>query len=250
VRRNRKNRRANRAHRHRSDNGNGRNGRNDGYTSYSNDFEFRKVHIEAKSDGQDDYLDSIENNKLTVCSGPAGTGKTLIAVATAVKMLREGTDYDHIVIVRPAVTACDEKLGYLPGDMDAKMGPFMLPVLYNLSKVVGKEYFSLLIRNEIIKIIPLAYMRGLTLDNCVTILDEAQNTTPEQMKMFLTRIGEDCKVIVEGDEDQTDIRTANGLADIMARLKDMDDVGVIRLDKEDIVRSDFVANIVERYQEL
>lgn len=219
-----------------------------GYTSYANEFEFRKVHIEPQSDGQEDYLDSIEDNKLTICTGPAGTGKTLIAVASAIRMLRENTAFDHIVIVRPAVTACDEKLGYLPGDMDEKMSPFMLPVLYNLSRVVGKEYYHLLMKNEIIKVIPLAYMRGLTLNNCIAILDEAQNTTPEQMKMFLTRIGEDCRVIVEGDEGQTDIKVANGLADAIDRLTDMEDVGIIRLDQVDIVRSDFVARIVERYK--
>jgi len=219
-----------------------------GYTSYATELEFRKIHIDPQSDGQDEYLDSIENNKLTICTGPAGTGKTLIAVASACRMLREDADYDHIVIVRPAVTACDEKLGYLPGDMDEKMGPFMLPVLYNLSKVVGKEYYSLLMKNDIIKVIPLAYMRGLTLDNCIAILDEAQNTTPEQMKMFLTRIGEDCKVIVEGDEGQTDIRSANGLVDAIDRFADMSGVGLIRLDQSDIVRSEFVARIVERYK--
>ena len=212
-------------------------------------LEHRKVRIEPKSIGQRNYLNSIENNKLTICYGPAGTGKTIIAVASAVKFLRENDRYDHIVIVRPAVTACDEKLGYLPGDADAKMGPFMMPILYNLSKIVGKEYYHLLIKHDAIKIIPLAFMRGLTLDNCVAILDEAQNTTPEQMKMFLTRIGEDCKVIVEGDPSQTDIRQENGLVDALNRLTKMRDVGIVELDRSEIVRSGFVSQIVERYEE-
>jgi phosphate starvation-inducible protein PhoH and related proteins len=228
-------------HNHNS-NGNGR------YAVFTPKFEFRKIFVEAQSDGQDEYLDSIEDNKLTICTGPAGTGKTLIAVASAINMLYDDANMDHIVIVRPAITACDEKLGFLPGNIDAKMGPFMLPILYNLSRVVGKEYYSLLMKNDIIKVIPLAYMRGLTLDNCVAILDEAQNTTPEQMKMFLTRIGEDCKVIVEGDEGQTDIKSANGLADSIQRLEGMEGVGLIRLCQEDIVRSSFVARIVERYK--
>ena len=210
-------------------------------------FSFRKVHIEPKSKGQKFYLSSINRNKLTICYGPAGTGKTLLAAAAAAKSLKENAHHDHIVIVRPAVTACNEKLGFLPGSLNAKMEPFTMPVLYSLSKIVGAEYFKLLMRNDIIKVVPLAYMRGLTLDNCVVLFDEAQNSTVEQMKMFLTRLGERCKVIIEGDEDQSDIHGLNGLTDAIERLDDMKDVGIVELDRSDVIRSNFVANVLERY---
>ena len=164
-------------------------------------------------------------------------------------MLRDYSKYDHIVIVRPAVTACNEKLGFLPGSLERKMEPFTMPVLYNLSKVVGRNHFGLMTRSEMIKVIPLAYMRGLTLDNCIVIFDEAQNSTPEQMKMFLTRLGENCKAIVEGDEDQSDIRHKNGLTDAMDRLSDMVNVGVVEMGREDVVRSGFVADVLERYED-
>jgi phosphate starvation-inducible PhoH-like protein len=205
------------------------------------------IHVEPKTRAQKLFLSSIKKNKLTVCDGPAGCGKTYLAAAAAAQLLKEHSQYDHIVIVRPAVTACNEKLGYLPGSLERKMEPFTMPVLYNLSKVVGRQYFNLMTRSEIIKVIPLAYMRGLTLDNCIVIFDEAQNSTPEQMKMFLTRLGEDCKIIVEGDEGQSDIRHQNGLTDAMDRLEGMRGVGVIEMSRDDVVRSGFVADVLERY---
>jgi phosphate starvation-inducible PhoH-like protein len=211
-------------------------------------FTLKRTHIEPKSIGQRNYLLSIKQNKLTVCDGPAGCGKTLLAAASASNLMHENSHvYDHIVIVRPAVTACNEKLGYLPGSLESKMEPFTMPVLYSLSKVVGRDQFMHFMKSDIIKVIPLAYMRGLTLDNCIVIFDEAQNSTPEQMKMFLTRLGEDCKVIIEGDVEQSDIRQKNGLSDALERLDKMRDVGVIELDRSDVVRSGFVREVLERY---
>ena len=206
-----------------------------------------EIHVEPKTEVQRLFLNSIKQNKLTICDGPAGFDKTHLAAAA--KMLRDYSKYDHIVIVRPAVTACNEKLGFLPGSLERKMEPFTMPVLYNLSKVVGRNHFGLMTRSEMIKVIPLAYMRGLTLDNCIVIFDEAQNSTPEQMKMFLTRLGENCKAIVEGDEDQSDIRHKNGLTDAMDRLSDMVNVGVVEMGREDVVRSGFVADVLERYED-
>jgi phosphate starvation-inducible PhoH-like protein len=211
---------------------------------------FKRVHIEPKSIGQRNYLTSISKNKLTLCDGPAGCGKTLLAAASASNLIYDKSHlYDHIVIVRPAITACNEKLGFLPGSLEKKMEPFTMPVLYSLSKVVGRDRFIHLMRAETIKVIPLAYMRGLTLDNCVVIFDEAQNSTPEQMKMFLTRLGENCKVIVEGDEEQSDIRSKNGLSDAMTRLGSMRNVGTIELGRDDVVRSGFVRDVLERYED-
>lgn len=222
------------------------------YVQYQNGqkFSFKRAHIEHKSIGQREYLMSIRQNKLTICDGPAGCGKTILAAASAANILSENYHiYDHIVIVRPAVTACNEKLGYLPGTLENKMEPFTMPVLYSLSKVVGREYFNGLMRSDVIKVIPLAYMRGLTLDSCIVIFDEAQNSTPEQMKMFLTRLGEKCKVIVEGDQEQSDIRGINGLADAVNRLDKMKDVGIVEMDRSDVVRSNFVQEVLARYED-
>ena len=230
--------------------------RNSGSCAYNtqqqNDSPKRKLkrtHVEPKSIGQRNYLTSISKNKLTVCDGPAGCGKTLLAAASAANLMHDNPKYDHIVIVRPAVTACNENLGYLPGSLESKMEPFTMPVLYSLSKVIGRDNFAHFLKSDIVKVIPLAYMRGLTLDNCIIIFDEAQNSTPEQMKMFLTRLGENCKVIIEGDQDQTDIGQANGLTDAIERLDGMRDVGIIELDRSDVVRSGFVRAVLERYEE-
>lgn len=214
--------------------------------NHNNRFE---IYVEPKTKAQRRFIDSIRENKLTICDGPAGCGKTFLAAALSAQLLQEYSKYDHIIIVRPAITACNEKLGFLPGNIDRKMEPFTVPVLYNLSKAVGKGYFYKMNRGDVIKVIPLAYMRGMTLDNCIVIFDEAQNSTPEQMKMFLTRIGENCKVIVEGDEEQSDIRGKNGLMDAIDRLEGMQDVGIIEMDLTDVVRSGFVANILSRYEE-
>lgn len=214
---------------------------------YRTNGKSKVVWLEAKSDGQEDFISSINHNKLTVCSGPAGTGKTYIAAAMAARLLRDTLDYDHIMVVRPAVEACNERLGFLPGNIDKKMAPFAMPVLYNLSKVVGKREFHALKHNGVIQITPLAFMRGLTLDNCIVILDEAQNTTPEQMKMFLTRLGENCKAIVEGDETQSDIRGKNGLNDAAERLDGMRDVGIVSMGTDEVIRSRFVSDLIERY---
>lgn len=206
-----------------------------------------EIYVEPKTKAQRVFLSSIRENKLTICDGPAGCGKTFLAAAASIQLLREYSQYDHIVIVRPAITACNEKLGFLPGNLERKMEPYTMPVLYNLSKVAGRDYFHILTRNEIIKVIPLAYMRGLTLDNCIIIFDEAQNSTPEQMKMFLTRLGDNCKVVVEGDEEQSDIKQQNGLTDVINRLDEMNNVGIVEMDRTDVVRSSFVADILERY---
>lgn len=204
------------------------------------------VTITPKTIGQRDYLNSIRKNKLTVCTGPAGTGKTIIAAAMAINYVVDGI-YDQIVIVRPAVTACNEKIGFLPGGIDDKMGPFMMPLLYNMEKLMKPEEFRTFSRCKV-KIIPMAFMRGITLDNCVVILDEAQNTKPDQMKMFLTRFGENCKAIVEGDEDQTDIESKNGLTDAVNRLGLLQDVGIVKMDESDIIRSNFTARVLEKYK--
>ena len=202
--------------------------------------------LKPKTKGQSDYLKSIQANILTICNGPAGTGKTMLAVSAALQMIRN-KEYHNIVIVRPAVPACNEQLGFLPGEVNDKMSPFMVPVIHNLQKLTNQSEFQQLQKN-VIKVIPLAFMRGLTLENCIVILDEAQNTKIEQMKMFLTRIGQNCKVIVEGDEKQSDIRQDNGLEDAIRRLDNLPDVGIVTMTKKDIIRSEFISQIIQRYE--
>jgi len=204
------------------------------------------LNIVPRTTGQRKYIQSIRNNKVTLCTGPAGTGKTIIATAMALKYVKEGI-YNNIFIVRPTIVACNEKIGFLPGPIDDKMGPFVLPFMYSLNKLLKPDEYNQFVKKRV-RIIPLAFMRGLTLDNCIIILDEAQNTLPEQMKMFLTRLGEHCKAIVEGDEDQTDIRSKNGLTDGIERFHNMEDIGIIEMDNRDILRSEFVARILDRYK--
>lgn len=209
--------------------------------------------VKAKTPGQEKYIQSIEDNIVTLCSGPAGSGKTLIATGMAMKRLNENEGCRRIIIVRPAIEACGESLGYLPGDLDDKMRPFAEPIFDNLRFFVKDEGFiSTLIETKQILISPMSHMRGRTFNDCVVIFDEAQNATKEQMKMFLTRIGYNCRAIVEGDVTQSDIpgerQEDNGLFDAMKRLTRCPGVGVIKLADKDICRSKIVADILKRYK--
>lgn len=208
--------------------------------------------ITAKSTGQLKYINSIETNSVTLCSGPAGSGKTLIATGMAMKFLQEKEGINRILIVRPAIEACGESIGYLPGDLNDKMRPFAEPIFDNLRFFIKDEgYISSLLGENRIQISPMSHMRGRTFNNCVVIFDEAQNATKEQMKMFLTRLGFNCFAIVEGDVTQSDIPgmidTNNGLADAMTRLARCPNVGVVKLAPKDIFRSKIVADILKRY---
>tara|TARA_Y100000593_G_C4288024_1_gene326642 strand:+ start:49 stop:804 length:756 start_codon:yes stop_codon:yes gene_type:complete len=217
--------------------------------------------VKARSKGQTSYINSIEQNTITLCSGYAGTGKTLIAIGMAMK-LYHNTDnkYSKIVVVRPAVEACGEQIGFLPGGLSDKMKPLVAPVVDNLRFFISDEGYlsSLLEANSsygapVIEVIPMGYLRGRTFNNCIVVFDEAQNASPPQMKLFLTRIGRNCKIIVEGDVTQSDRykrREANGLFDAISRLGDCPDVGIISLEAQDIQRSPIIASILERYTDV
>ncbi len=204
--------------------------------------------IRPKTHGQQKYIEAIRQNTLTFGIGPAGTGKTYLAMAAAVDSLINGV-VRRIVLTRPAVEA-GERLGFLPGDVSAKVDPYLRPLYDALWDMLGPEETASLIERGTIEIAPLAYMRGRTLNDACVILDEAQNTTPEQMKMFLTRLGFNSKMIITGDVSQTDLPTGHhtGLRVVRSILKGIPGVSFIELGSRDVVRHRIVASIVEAYQ--
>jgi len=207
----------------------------------------RTVHPRTR--GQTDYVQAIREHALVFCTGPAGTGKTYLAVATAVEALR-AQRMRKIVLVRPAVEA-GESLGYLPGDLEAKINPYLRPLLDALREMMDFDQMRRYMDEDVIEVVPLAYMRGRTLNQAFIILDEAQNTTVSQMKMFLTRMGEGSQIVVSGDTSQTDLpsHTKSGLIDALARLRNIEGFAKVVLTGEDIVRHRLVQEIVRAYEE-
>ena len=203
--------------------------------------------VRPQTPGQKRYVEALRRSDLVFCTGPAGTGKTYMAVAFAVNMLKH-KQAKRLVLVRPAVEA-GEKLGFLPGDMQAKVNPYLRPLLDALHDMMEYEQIRRFMASDVIEVIPLAFMRGRTLNDSVIILDEAQNTTPAQMLMFLTRMGNGSKVIVTGDDSQTDLPedTISGLLDARKRLSGIKGLAMVRLASTDIVRHRLVQNIVEAY---
>ena len=204
--------------------------------------------VKAKTLGQKKYLDAIKNNTITIGVGPAGTGKTYLAVAMAVKAFR-AKEVDRIILTRPAVEA-GEKLGFLPGDLQSKVDPYLRPLYDALFEMLGAENFQRCQERGDIEVAPLAYMRGRTLDNSFIILDEAQNTTCEQMKMFLTRLGFNSKAVVTGDATQIDLPDGkkSGLKDAVQVLKRVEDIAIIKLSSKDVVRHKLVQAIINAYE--
>ena len=206
----------------------------------------RGKYIRCKTLGQREYVNTIKRRTLTFGIGPAGTGKTYLAVAMAVAAYKSG-EAEKIILTRPAIEA-GEKLGFLPGDLQEKVDPYLRPLYDALTEMFGVANYTTLIERGIIEIAPLAYMRGRTLSHAFIILDEAQNTTEEQMKMFLTRLGEKSKMVVNGDLTQIDLPKGEcGLKKAVRVLKDVDDVGICRLTDRDVVRNDLVRRIVLAY---
>ncbi|QDV25037.1 PhoH family protein [Aureliella helgolandensis] len=204
--------------------------------------------IKPRTDGQARYVEAIRLNDLTFCRGPAGCGKTYLAVALAVEALKSQT-IRKIVLVRPAVEA-GESLGFLPGDLQAKLNPYLRPLLDALNEMLDYDQVKYLMEHDVIEVIPLAYMRGRTLNDAFIILDEAQNTTSAQMKMFLTRMGDGSKIVVSGDVTQVDLPggVTSGLRDAWHRLAGIRGVSFVSLATQDIVRHRLVQDIVNRYE--
>ncbi len=204
--------------------------------------------IKPKTLGQRQYIDAIKKNTITIGVGPAGTGKTYLAVAEAVSAFRS-KKVDRIILTRPAVEA-GERLGFLPGDLQQKIDPYLRPLYDALFDMLGAENFQKCVERGDIEVAPLAYMRGRTLDDSFIILDEAQNTTPEQMKMFLTRMGFNSKVVVTGDVTQIDLPDGkrSGLVEVTKILKNMEQIDIVRFTGQDVVRHKLVQDIIRAYE--
>ncbi len=207
------------------------------------------MRIGPKSENQSVYLNAMRDHDLTFCIGPAGTGKTYLAVAAAVHLLKQG-QVRRLVLVRPAVEA-GEKLGFLPGDLEAKVNPYLRPLFDALQDMVNYDTIRGFLDSDVVEVAPLAFMRGRTLNNAVVILDEAQNTTISQMKMFLTRLGLDSKMIVTGDATQIDLPdpAQSGLIDAARRFRRTKGVAFVTLERCDVVRHDLVQRIITAYGE-
>ena len=201
---------------------------------------------------QREYYDKLRRNQITVCSGPAGVGKSFIAMKAAVDLLAEhDSPYEKIIIVRPAVEA-EEKLGSLPGNVEEKLDPYIFPSYYLLNKIIGKESREKLKAMEVIEVFALAYMRGMNIDNSILIFEEAQNATPKQMKLLLTRIGTDSKFFISGDLEQTDRykdKKHSGLWDAIEKFKNISEIGVHEFGDEDVVRNPLITEILKRYED-
>ena len=205
--------------------------------------------VKARTLGQRVYLDALRRSDIVICSGPAGSGKTFLGVAMAVKAFRN-REVSKIILTRPAIEA-GERLGFLPGDIEEKVNPYMRPIYDALEALLGKELFDRYYEKGLIEVSPLAFMRGRNLDDCFVLLDEAQNTTKEQMKMFLTRLGLNCKACVCGDFTQVDLPRGvpDGLHDAMNVVSGIDGISIVSMHNCDIVRNSLVQKIVDAYEQ-
>jgi phosphate starvation-inducible PhoH-like protein len=212
----------------------------------------RKQKSKFLSDNQKDYYDILLSNQITICSGPAGVGKSYISMKAAVDLLIDPSNsYEKIIIVRPAVEA-EEKLGSLPGNLEEKLDPYIFPSYYLLNKIIGKDTREKLKEAEIIEVFALAYMRGMNIDNSILIFEEAQNATPNQIKLLLTRIGFNSKFFISGDLEQTDRykdKKQSGLYDALQRFQNVNDIGIYDFRNAKNVRNPLIGKILERYDE-
>jgi phosphate starvation-inducible PhoH-like protein len=219
---------------------------------YINSVIKKKQKNKFLSPNQEDYYNILKENQITICSGPAGVGKSFIAMKAAVDLLMDPTNsYEKIIIVRPAVEA-EEKLGSLPGNLEEKLDPYIFPSYYLLNKIIGKDSREKLKEAEVIEVFALAYMRGMNIDNSILIFEEAQNATPNQMKLLLTRIGFNSKFFISGDLEQTDRykdKKQSGLYDAIQKFQNVNDIGVYDFRNAKNVRNPLISKILEKYDD-
>lgn len=212
----------------------------------------KKQRSKFLTENQKEYYDKLISNQITICSGPAGVGKSFIAMKAAVDLLIDPNNgYEKIIIVRPAVEA-EEKLGSLPGNLEEKLDPYIFPSYYLLNKIIGKDAREKLKDSEIIEVFALAYMRGMNIDNSILIFEEAQNSTPNQMKLLLTRIGFSSKFFISGDLEQTDRykdKKQSGLYDAITRFNFINDIATFEFNDKDVVRNPLISKILKKYDE-
>jgi phosphate starvation-inducible PhoH-like protein len=212
----------------------------------------KKTKEKFLSESQKEYYNKLQEAQITICSGPAGVGKSYIAMKAAIDLLVDpSTPYEKIIIVRPAVEA-EEKLGSLPGNVEEKLDPYIFPTYYLLNKIIGKDAREKLKEMEVIEVFALAYMRGMNIDNSILIFEEAQNSTPNQMKLLLTRIGFNSKFFISGDLEQTDRykdKTHSGLYDAINRFNNVKQIMCHEFSQGDVVRNPLITKILEKYEE-
>ena len=212
----------------------------------------KKTKEKFLSESQKEYYKKLHDAQITICAGPAGVGKSYIAMKAAIDLLVDpSTPYEKIIIVRPAVEA-EEKLGSLPGNVEEKLDPYIFPTYYLLNKIIGKDAREKLKELEVIEVFALAYMRGMNIDNSILIFEEAQNSTPNQMKLLLTRIGFNSKFFISGDLEQTDRykdKTHSGLYDAINRFKSVNSILCHEFSQKDVVRNPLITKILEKYDE-
>jgi phosphate starvation-inducible PhoH-like protein len=211
----------------------------------------KKTKEKFLSENQKKYYETLKEKQITICSGPAGVGKSFIAMKAAIDLLADPTTpYEKIIIVRPAVEA-EERLGSLPGNVEEKLDPYIFPSYYLMNKIIGKEAREKLKDLDVIEIFALAYMRGMNIDNSILIFEEAQNATPNQMKLLLTRIGFNSKFFISGDLEQFDRhkdKTQTGLWDALKKFNDIEEIGNFEFEPKDIVRNPIISKILKKYE--
>lgn len=212
----------------------------------------KKTKDKFLSESQKIYYEILKSNQITICSGPAGVGKSYVSMKAAVDLLIDPlTPYEKLIIVRPAVEA-EEKLGSLPGNVEEKLDPYIFPSYYLLNKIIGKEAREKLKEIDVIEVFALAYMRGMNIDNSILIFEEAQNSTPNQMKLLLTRIGYNSKFFISGDLEQFDRhkdKTQTGLWDVIKKFEGLEDIGIFEFKDGDVVRNPIISKILRRYED-
>lgn len=216
------------------------------------EFILRDLNFNPKNQHQKEFIKTIEDNEIIICSGPAGVGKSMLSIAKSLELLKDkNNEFNKIVLCTPAVEA-DENLGFLPGDVDSKLAPFIFSSMYLIEKLIGKNELKELLEKNYLEVIGLGYMRGINIDNSIVIAEEFQNATPRQVKTLLTRIGMNSKFIISGDLEQSDRykkQTDSGLYDAFKRLNNVNGIGLFKFDEKDIVRNKIISIILDKYKD-